>query len=96
VPGKGKRRSGMRGTAPMSFRRNNGTHPCYGKRGTGIDDGQQTVRNGAAQDGRVQHALALQIADELATAAQKAWILDSLDRAADVTVCPDHGLSAFG
>jgi hypothetical protein len=29
------------------------------------------VRNGAAQDGRMQHAFAPQIADELAVAAQK-------------------------
>ena len=43
----------------------------------------------------MQHALALQIADEFAAAAQKAQILDPLDRAADVAVRPDHGLSAF-
>jgi hypothetical protein len=43
----------------------------------------------------MQHAVPLQIADELATAAQKARILDPLDRAADIPVCPDHGLSAF-
>ena len=43
----------------------------------------------------MQHALALQIADELAAAAQKAQILDPLDRAADISVRPDHGLSAF-
>jgi hypothetical protein len=81
---------------PEFFRRNNGTHRCYGKRGTGVDGGDEAVRNGAAQDRRMQHALALQIADELAAAAQKAWILDPLDRTADVTVCSDHGLSAFG
>jgi hypothetical protein len=43
----------------------------------------------------MQHALAPQIADELAVAAQKAWILDPLDRAADIPVRPDHGLSAL-
>jgi hypothetical protein len=32
----------------------------------------------------MQHALALQIADELTAAAQKAWILDPLDRAANI------------
>jgi hypothetical protein len=85
----------MRGTVPDVFRRDDGTHASYGKRGTGIDGGDESVRNRAAQDGRMQHAFALQIADELAAAAQKAWILDPLDRAADVTVCPDHGLSAF-
>ena len=49
----------------------------------------------AAQDHRVQHALTPEIADKLAAAAQKAEILDPLDRAADVTVYADHGLSAF-
>ena len=53
------------------------------------------MRDRAAQDGRMQHALAPQIADELAAAAQKAQILDPLDRAADIAVGPDHGLSAF-
>jgi len=49
-----------------------------------------------------QHGIARQQMDEfslrsqqLAAAAQKAWIHDPLDRAADVTVCSDHGLSAF-
>ena len=54
------------------FRRDDGAHPSYGKRGGGVDGGDEAVRNGAAQDGRMQHALALQIADELAAAAQKA------------------------
>jgi len=53
------------------------------------------VRNWAAQDGRMQHSHALQIADELAAAAQKAQILDPLDRASDVPVRSDHGLLAF-
>ena len=43
----------------------------------------------------MQHTLAPQIADKLAAAAQKAKILDPLDRAADVAVCADHGLSAL-
>ena len=43
---------------------------------------------------RMQHALALQIADKLAAAAQKARILDPLDRAADIPVRSDHGLFA--
>jgi hypothetical protein len=42
----------------------------------------------------VQHAQAPQIADKFAAPAQKPQILDPLDRAADVTVGPDHGLSA--
>jgi hypothetical protein len=40
----------------------------------------------------MQHAVALQIAYELAAAAQKAKILDSLDRTADIPVRPDHGV----
>jgi hypothetical protein len=48
-----------------------------------------------AQDRGMQHALTSQIADKFAAASQKAQILDSLDRAADVTVGPDHGLSVF-
>ena len=36
-----------------------------------------------------------QITDELAATAQKAQILDPLDRAADIPVRPDHGLSAL-
>ena len=43
----------------------------------------------------MQHAFTLQIADELAAAAQKPQILDPLDRAADVAVRADHGLSAL-
>jgi hypothetical protein len=39
-----------------------------------------------------QHAVAHQIANEFAAPAQKAQIFDPLDRAADVTVGPDHGL----
>jgi len=80
---------------PDVFRRDDGAHPGYCKRGAGVDGGHKTVRNGAAQDGRMQHVLALQIADELTAAAQKAEILDPLDRAADIPVRPDHGLSAF-
>jgi hypothetical protein len=80
---------------PDVFRRDDGAHPCYGKRGAGVHGSHAAVRNGAAQDGRMQHALALQIADELAAAAQKAWILDPLDRAADIPVRPNHGVSAF-
>ena len=53
------------------------------------------VCDGAAQDRGVQHSVALQIADELAAAAQKTQIFDPLDRAADVAVRPDHGLSPF-
>ena len=48
--------------------------------------------DGAAQDRRVQHAFTLQIADELAAAAQKPQVFDPLDRAADIAVRPDHGL----
>ena len=77
------------------FRRDDGAHPWYGKRRAGVDGGDAAVRDRAAQDGRMQHALALQIADELAAAAQKPRILDPLDRAADIPVRPDHGLSAF-
>jgi hypothetical protein len=95
VPGKGRRRSRMRGTAPMSFAVMTARTPRYRKRGAGIDRGDEAVRNRAAQDGRMQHALAPQIANELAAAAQKAWILDPLDRAADIPVRPNHGLSLF-
>ncbi len=58
--------------------------PSYRKRGGGVAGDDAAMRDGAAQDRRVQHALALQIADELAAAAQKAQILDPLDRAADI------------
>jgi hypothetical protein len=53
------------------------------------------MRDRAAQDRRVQHALTPEIADKRATSAQKPEILDPLDWAPDVTVCPDHGLSVF-
>ncbi len=43
----------------------------------------------------MHHALAPQIADKFAAAAQKAQIFDPLDRAADVTVGPDHGWSVL-
>jgi len=46
-------------------------YPCYRKRSAGVDGGDQAVRNGAAQDSRMQHVLARQIADELAATAQK-------------------------
>ena len=36
-----------------------------------------------------------EIADKFAAAAQKAQILDPLDRAADIAVGPDHGGFAF-
>jgi hypothetical protein len=54
------------------------------------------MRARAAQDRGMQHALAPQIADKFAAAAQKAQILDSLDRAADVTVGPNVGLLISG
>src|SRR5438477_5847933 len=53
------------------------------------------MRDRAAQDCRMQHSLALQISDKLAAAAQKPEIFYPLDRAADIPVRPDHGLSAF-
>jgi len=80
---------------PDVFGRDDGAHPSYGKRPAGVDISDETVRSGAAQERCVQHVLALQIADELAAAAQKAWILDPLDRAADIPVGPDHDLSAL-
>jgi hypothetical protein len=43
----------------------------------------------------MQHALAPEIANKFAAAPQKAKVLDPLDRTADVTVGPDHGLSVF-
>src|ERR1051326_8998644 len=58
-----------------------------------VEIANSAMRDRAAQDGSVQHSLALQIAHKLASAAQKPQILDPLDRAADVTVRPDHGLS---
>ena len=57
---------------PDVFRGDDRADPCYGKRRAGINGGDEAVSSGAAQDGRVQHALALQIADELPAAAQKA------------------------
>ena len=80
---------------PDLFRGDDRAYPCDGKRRAPINGGDEAVRNGTPQDGRMQHVLALQIADELPAAAQKAWILDPLDRAADIAVRPDHGLSAF-
>jgi len=80
---------------PDVLRGDDGAHPCYGERGGRVQGSDEAVRNGAAQDGRMQHVLALQITDELAAAAQKARILDPLDRAADIPVRPDHRLSAF-
>jgi hypothetical protein len=67
----GGRRSGMRGTGPDVFRRNDRAHPCYGTRRDGVDGADEAVRNGVAQDGRIQHAVALQIADELARLAHE-------------------------
>jgi hypothetical protein len=54
------------------LRRDDGMHAGNGTRGGGVDGGEEAVGNGTAQDGCMQHALALQVADELATAAQKA------------------------
>ena len=85
----------MLGTAPMLFRRDDGAHARYGKRGGRVEAANAAMRDRAAQDRRMQHALAPQIADKFAAAAQKAQILDPLDRAADIAVRPDHGLSAF-
>ena len=53
------------------------------------------MRDRAAQDRRVQHAGALDVADIFAASAQKAQILDALDRGADVTVDQRHGLPPF-
>ena len=52
-----------------------------------IDAADAAVRDGAAQDRRIQHAVALEIVDILAAAAQKPQILDPLDRAADIGRC---------
>jgi hypothetical protein len=54
---------------PDVFRRDDGAHSCDGKRGTGVDGGNVSVRDGAAQDRPMQHALALQITDKLPAAA---------------------------
>ncbi len=94
-PGQGQKAQRDARHGPDLRCRDDGAHPAYGKRGGGVDCGDEAVRDGAAQDGRMQHALALQIADKLAAAAQKAQILDPLDRAADIAVRPDHGWLAF-
>jgi hypothetical protein len=60
-----------------------------------IDAANPAMGDGAAQDRRMQHGLAPEIAYKFAAAAQKAKVLDPLDRTADVTVGPDHGLSVF-
>jgi hypothetical protein len=57
-----------------------------------LDAADAAVRDRAAQDCGVQHAGAHEIADIFAAAAQKAQVLDPLDRAADVPV-EDHGFS---
>ena len=46
------------------------------------------VRDGTAQDRGVEHAIEVQIIDELAAATQQAKILDALNRLADIGV--DH------
>jgi ferredoxin len=60
-----------------------------------IDSANPAMRDRAAQDRGMQHALAPQIANKFAAAPQKAKVLDPLDRTADVTVRPDHGFSVF-
>ena len=48
------------------------------------------VRDGTAQDRGVEHAIEVEVIDELAAAAQQAQILDAFDRLPDVGIDDVH------
>ena len=56
-----------------------------------VDRADAAVGDGAAQDRRVQHALARDVVDVLPAPAQEAEIFQALDRAADERVDRSHG-----
>ena len=56
-----------------------------------IDAANAAVRDGAAQDRRMEHAVAGKIVDKFTAAAQKAQVLQPLDGAADQGVDGSHG-----
>ena len=93
--GQGQKAQWDRRDRPDLSCRDDSAHAGDGVRSGCVDSAKAAMRARAAQDRGMQHALAPQIADKFAAAAQKAQILDSLDRAADVTVGPNHGLSVF-
>src|ERR1043166_2552545 len=76
-------------------RRDDGPNAGNNARRSRVEAANSAMRDRAAQDRCVQHSFALQIPDKLASAAQKPQILGPLDRAADITVRPDHGLLVF-
>ena len=55
-------------------------HAGKGARRGGVEAANPAMRDRAAQDRRMQHAVAHEIADKFDAAAQKAQILDPLDR----------------
>ncbi len=64
-------------------RGDDGEHTGACQRGAGLDRADAAVCQRAAQDGGMEKVAAHEIVDELAAPAQKASILDALDRAAD-------------
>ncbi len=70
-----------------------GDHAVHAGQGAGggiVDRADAAVRDGAAQECRVQHVLAREIVDILPAAAEEAKILEALDRAADERVDGSH------
>ena len=61
-----------------------------------VDRADTAMRNGAAQDRGVQQPVARQIVEIDPLAAQKAQILDPLDRAADIAVGDRHRTPPIG
>jgi hypothetical protein len=82
--GQGQKAQWDRRDRPDLSCRDDSAHAGDGVRSGCVDSAKAAMRARAAQDRGMQHALAPQIADKFAAAAQKAQILDSLDRAADV------------
>ena len=64
-------------------RRDDGVHPGARERRRRVDGDDAAMRHGAAQDRRMQQAVAHDVVDILAAAAQETQVLDALDRAAD-------------
>ena len=70
-------------TAPMSAAVMTAWTPGRARAAAVVDAADAPVRDGAAQDHRVQKIVASEVVDELAASAQEAKILDPFDRAAD-------------
>ena len=68
-------------------RGDDGVHAGRAQRRAGVDRADAAVRDRAAQDRGVQKIVAREVVDELAAPAQKAKVLDALDRAADRRRC---------